>query len=363
MQFPAKLKKKVDRRKKNGQLRQLINLDELVDFYSNDYFGVSKLPHLPSDLKGGATGSRLISGNYEYLEALEDYFSAFFGYEAGLVFGSGFDANLGIYSSILERGDTILTDSLIHASIKDGIRLSFAKSFSFKHNDLKSLESKLKIATGTVYVVVESVYSMDGDISPLAEISALVKRYNAYLIVDEAHSGGVIGHKGKGLTHELSLDKDVFIKLITFGKAYGSSGAVVLCSTELREYLINFCRSFIYTTAVSEVAADRMRQGFEAVVEMDSERKKVRDNINYFKKVARTKKIQLIESHTGIQCIVIPELPKLIEKVKELVDAGFAVRPIVSPVVPEGFERIRICLHSFNTKEQIDGLLSHFESA
>lgn len=360
MQIPAKLKQKVDKRKKEGKLRQLINLDGLIDFYSNDYFGVSEIPHQPTDLKAGATGSRLISGNYEYLEALEEYFAAFFGYEAGLVFGSGFDANLGIYSSILERGDTILTDGLIHASIKDGIRLSFAKSFSFKHNDLESLESKLKIASGTIYVVVESVYSMDGDVAPLAEISALTQKYGAYLIVDEAHSGGLIGHKGKGLTHELSLDKNVFIKLITFGKAYGSAGAVVLCSDELREYFINFCRPFIYTTGVSEVAADRMRQGFEAVAEMDIERKQIRDNINYFRSVTKEKELNVIDSSTAIQSIIIPELQELINKVRELVDAGFAVRPIVSPVVPEGLERIRICLHSFNTKAQIDKLLSYF---
>lgn len=362
MQIPAKLKEKVERRKKEGKLVQLINLDGLIDFYSNDYFGVSEIPHTPQNLKAGATGSRLISGNYEYLEALEDYFAAFFGYEAGLVFGSGFDANLGIYSSILERGDTILTDGLIHTSIKDGIRLSFAKSYSFKHNDLESLESKLKLGNsgGSTYVVVESVYSMDGDIAPLAEMSELCKKYGAYLIVDEAHSGGLIGHKGKGLTHELSLDKDVFIKLITFGKAYGSAGAVVLCSKELREYFINFCRPFIYTTGVSEVAADRMRQGFEAVAEMDKERKLIRENINYFRTIAQKKNLFIVDSSTAIQSIIIPDLQELIGKVTELVEAGFAVRPIVAPTVPEGLERIRICIHSFNTKEQIDALLSYF---
>ena len=362
MQIPAKLREKINRRKKEGKLIQLINLDGLIDFYSNDYFGVSEIPHQPSNLKAGATGSRLISGNYEYLEALEDYFAAFFGYEAGLVFGSGFDANLGIYSSILERGDIILTDGLIHASIKDGIRLSFAKSYSFKHNDLKSLESKLKLGnnSGATYVVVESVYSMDGDIAPLAEMSELCKKYGAYLIVDEAHSGGVIGDKGRGLTHELSIDKDVFIKLITFGKAYGSAGAVILCSAELREYFINFCRPFIYTTGVSAVAADRMRQGFEAVAEMEVERKQIRDNIRYFRTVAQQKNLHMVDSSTAIQSIIIPNLNDLIAKVTALVEDGLAVRPIVAPTVPEGMERIRVCIHSFNTREQIDKLLSHF---
>ena len=347
---PCKIKSEGrEAEEREGKFRELINLDNLIDFYSNDYFGVSLIPHHPKDLKAGATGSRLISGNFEYLEALEDYFSAFFGYEAGLVFGSGFDANLGIYSSILERGDTILSDSLIHASIKDGIRLSYAKSYSFKHNDLKNLEAKLKLKndSGTTYVVVESVYSMDGDIAPLAEISEICKKYNAYLIVDEAHSGGVIGHKGKGLTHELSIDKDVFIKLVTFGKAYGSAGAVVLCSKELREYFINFCRSFIYTTGVSEVAADRMRQAFEIVSEMDIERKQIRDNINYFRSAAKKKNLNMVDSFTTIQSIIIPDLEELLGKVNELVKAGFAVRPIVAPTVPEGLERIRVCIHSF----------------
>ncbi|MDX1349444.1 MAG: pyridoxal phosphate-dependent aminotransferase family protein [Putridiphycobacter sp.] len=362
MQFPAKLKEKIEKRKKQGKLITLINHDELIDFYSNDYFGVSEIPHVAHDLKAGATGSRLISGNYEYLEALEDYFSAFFGYEAGLVFASGFDANVGIYSSILHKGDLVITDSLIHISIKDGIRLSYAKSYSFKHNDLESLERKLQLGNpdGDIFVVVESVYSMDGVIAPLAEISEICKKYGAYLIVDEAHSGGIIGHKGKGLTHELNIDKDVFLKLVTFGKAYGSTGAVVLCSKELRQYLINFCTPFIYTTGMSELHADRMRQAFEIVSEMNEERKLLRDNINYFKSVARTKNINLIDSPTGIQPIIIPDLKDLIAKVNELVEAGYAVRPIVAPTVPLGLERIRICIHSFNTKEEIDGLLSHF---
>ena len=180
------------------------------------------------------------------------------------------------------------------------------------------------------------------------------------LIVDEAHSGGVIGHKGKGLTHELSIDNDVFIKLITFGKAYGSAGAVVLCSSQLREYFINFCRPFIYTTGVSEVAADRMRQGLESVAEMEVERQQIRDNINYFRSVAQQKNLHMVDSCTAIQSIIITNLTDLVGKVNELVENGFAVRPIVAPTVPEGLERIRICIHSFNTREQIDRLLAHF---
>jgi len=362
MQTPAKLKEQLDGRKKEGKFIELINLDGLIDFYSNDFFGISNVPHVVEGLKAGATGSRLISGNYEYLESLENYFAAFFGYEAGLIFASGFDSNIGIYSCIPQKGDIILTDELIHVSVKDGIRLSHAKGFSFRHNDLAHLESKLKMGnpTGEIYVVAESVYSMDGDTGHLSEISELCKKYGAYFIVDEAHSGGFLGHKGKGLTHELGIDKDVYMKLVTFGKSYGSTGAVVLCSKDIRDYLINYCKPFIYTTGMSEMAADRMRQGFEIVSEMEDERKQIRENIKYFRQVVATKDMDVIDSYTAIQSIIIPNLKDLVAKSTELVKAGYAVRPIVAPTVPKGLERIRICLHCYNTKEEIDGLLSHF---
>ncbi|MFD1552035.1 8-amino-7-oxononanoate synthase [Putridiphycobacter roseus] len=359
MKFPLNLQAKIDKRLKDGSYRTMIDLDHLIDFYSNDYFGAAKVKY-HSDLAHGSTGSRLISGNSNYVEDLEKDLAAFFNYESGLLFNSGLDANYGIFSSILERGDTVIFDSLIHASIRDGVRMSFAKSYNFKHNDLQSLASKLKLAKGNIYVVVESIYSMDGDISPLAEIVKLAKEYGAYIIVDEAHSGGVIGNEGRGLSHEFDLDEDIFIKLITFSKAYGAFGAVVLCSHQMREYLINFSKPFIYTTAISDFTAGRIRQVFELVKGMNKERKTLRENINYFRSLAQGKSLQITNSSTSIQAIIIPDIKLLVDKINELIEAGFAVRGIAPPTVPIGQERIRICIHAHNTKAEIKSLLDHF---
>ena len=359
MKFPVNLQAKLDKRRQDGSYRTMIDLDPLVDFYSNDYFGVAKIKY-QSDLSHGSTGSRLISGNSNYVEDLEKDLATFFNYESGLLFNSGLDANYGIFSSILERGDTVILDSLIHASIRDGVRMSFAKSYHFNHNSIKSLESKLKLAQGNTYVVVESIYSMDGDISPLAEIVRMAKAYGAYVIVDEAHSGGVIGNEGRGLSHEFDLDDDIFIKLITFSKAYGAFGAVVLCSNKMREFLINFSRPFIYTTAISDFSAGRIRQVFELVKGMDEERKTLRENINYFRSLAQGKNLQITNSSTSIQAIIIPDMNLLIEKITEIIAAGFAVRGIAPPTVPAGKERIRVCIHSHNTKAEIKAFLDHF---
>src|SRR5690606_6123052 len=164
----------------------------------------------------GSTGSRLISGNYAIAEEAEKEISAFHGAESGLLFNSGYDANLGILSCVPRRGDTILYDSLSHASIRDGIRLGPAKSFSFRHNDLHDLERKMKNATGNVFVVTESVFSMDGDQAPLGEMSLLCDKNSAMLIVDEAHATGVVGDRGEGLVQKLGLEKKCFARVHTF---------------------------------------------------------------------------------------------------------------------------------------------------
>lgn len=359
MRIPKPLKDKIDKRKAEGRLRELINLDHLVDFYSNDYFGLASLP-FESNLKMGSTGSRLISGNTPFIESVEKELADFYGYEHGLTYASGLDANLGILACIPERGDTVILDTLCHASIRDGVRLSFAKSFTFRHNDMDHLRQRLERASGTVYVVVESVYSMDGDIAPLEDIVALCNEFNAYLIVDEAHAGGMIGEGGKGLTHKLGLDEHIFIKLITFSKAYGSPGAIILCSAALREFLINYSRTFIYTSALSDFGIGRIQQVVHKVAAMDAERQALDDNVKYFREIAKAKNLNILESDTPIQAIVIPEITDLVKRTEILIDAGFAVRAISVPTVPEGTERIRLCVHSYNTKAEIKALLEHF---
>ncbi len=359
MQFPETLKTKLSKRKQEGRLRNLVNLDHLIDFWSNDYFGFAK-KNFQSEHRLGSTGSRLVSGNSKLIESVESELADFFDYDSGLIYVSGLDANLGILSSIPERGDTILLDSLCHASLRDGSRLSFAKVFNFHHNDLEHLRYRLERAVGNIYVVVESVYSMDGHFAPLKEIVELCKEFNAYLIVDEAHAGGIMGDKGKGHTNELDIDDDIFIKIVTFSKSYGSIGAVVLCSKDLREYLINYSRAFIYTSALPDHGIARIRQAVIEVSKMDKERAKLLSNVNYFKSIAKHKSLNLIESFSPIQSIIIPDITDLLNKTDALVDAGFAVRAISVPTVPAGTERIRLCIHSFNTESEIKELLDHF---
>lgn len=235
--------------------------------------------------------------------------------------------------------------------------MSNAQSFSFLHNDLTHLEQRLKQAQGNVYVAVEALYSMDGDVAPLRALANLCQQYGAFLIVDEAHSGGVYGVNGEGLVSSLGLDESIFLKIITFGKAYGSHGALVLGANEIKTYLINFCRPFIYTTAMSPQTVSRIQSVVNQVKWMTDEREKLKDLIQFFQSTAKGLNLKVINSSSAIQAILISgnEAAKSVEK--KCVDAGFALKAVLAPTVPKGQERIRICLHSFNTKAQILSLL------
>ncbi|WP_300664871.1 8-amino-7-oxononanoate synthase [Fluviicola sp.] len=331
-------------------MRSLLSFDGLIDFWSNDYLGLARIPHQIEIL--GSTGSRLISGNSKAVEAVEKQMAAHFQSEAALIFNSGYDANLGLFSSLPQKGDTIIYDELVHASVRDGIRLSFANAFSFRHNDVQDLEKKLQKAEGSVFVAVESLYSMDGDLAPLKEISRLCKAYGALLIVDEAHSGGVFGENGLGLCQELGISEDVFIRLFTFGKAYGTHGATVCCSEEVRQYLINFARSFIYTTALPESFYQHMMRQVE-LSNNESLREQLQQNITSFSdKINST----ISSTRSPIQIMEFSELETCKAKAAELQQAGFAVKAILPPTVPTGSQRLRICIHAFNTKDEIDRL-------
>lgn len=357
MKIPTSISQKIDQRKKENALRYLSDLSDKVDFFSNDYLGMSQWnSHFPL-LNDGSTGSRLLSGNQTYYETVEAELADFFGHDSALLFNSGYDANLGVFSSIPLRGDTVIYDQLIHASIRDGIRMSNAQSFSFLHNDLTHLEQRLKQAQGNVYVAVEALYSMDGDVAPLRALANLCQQYGAFLIVDEAHSGGVYGVNGEGLVSSLGLDESIFLKIITFGKAYGSHGALVLGANEIKTYLINFCRPFIYTTAMSPQTVSRIQSVVNQVKWMTDEREKLKDLIQFFQSTAKGLNLKVINSSSAIQAILISgnEAAKSVEK--KCVDAGFALKAVLAPTVPKGQERIRICLHSFNTKAQILSLL------
>jgi len=355
------IKDKLDARRLDGSYRILKQENDLVDFCSNDYLGFARSAALKelianelreNDIKSiGSTGSRLISGNSSYIEGLEKDIATFHQAESGLIYNSGYDANVGLFSSLPQKGDTIIMDELAHASIIDGARLSFANRYSFRHNDLTSLEEKLKHAKGNCYVVVESVYSMDGDTPPLKDISKLVEQYNAQLIVDEAHA---VGLYKRGLICELGLEDKVFARVITFGKALGCHGAIVLGGNLLREYLINFSRSFIYTTAASFHQFAAIKMAYKHLANADNTIEQLNSNIRLLKKsLTACLKIQLIQSDSAVQCLIAGNNKKAKALAATLQAAGLDVRPILSPTVPKGSERLRICLHAFNTPGEI----------
>lgn len=351
---------KLSKRKEENSFRELKFNNNLVDFCSNDYLGLASEQeiHMLDNIKQfGSTGSRLISGNFKQAVEVEAYLADFYKAESGLIFNSGYTANVGLFSCISQRSDTIIYDELIHASIRDGIKLSNANSFSFKHNDLSALTDKIKKAKGNVFIAVESIYSMDGDEAPLQKIVEICKEFDAALIVDEAHSCGIFGGKGEGLVVEYGLENDVFARVVTFGKAFGCHGAVVLGNKLLRDYLINYSRSFIYTTALPITAVLTIKSSHQFLLKNLDKIERLKVLISYFKKSTLDFKLSTLNSRSAIQCIVVPGNDKVRELALSIQNKGFDVRPILAPTVPKGQERLRICLHSFNTEQQIDVLI------
>jgi len=345
-----KLIEKLNKRKEEGTMRSLSLLNNLVDFYSNDYLGLAKV-RIETEGIGGSTGSRLISGHSVSAENCEKTLAKWFKTEAALVFNSGYDANLGFFSSIPLRGDTVLYDEKIHASARDGIRLSFASSSSFRHNDAEDLKGKIRKAKGTIYVAIESLYSMDGDFAPLGEIARICKDFNAYLIVDEAHACGVFGEHGRGIVDSLPDLSVVFARFVTFGKAYGYHGGAILGSTELKQFLINFARSFIYTTALPAEAYQQIEKRIQhsSIPELQ---RKLQENILMFR-AGFTKPTFISCINSPIQILRYGDVSKTKKISTILVNEGFAVKPIYSPTVAIGQEGLRICLHSFNSEQEI----------
>jgi 8-amino-7-oxononanoate synthase len=359
------LDKKLDERIANNSLRKLIQREGFIDFCSNDYLGIrtNRLlePLIPASLYHGSGGARTLAGNYKLIEETEGMLAAFHDAEAALIFNSGYNANTGLLSCVPQRGDTVLYDSLSHASIRDGIKLSFADSFSFQHNDCKDLEEKLSKTKGTVFVVTESLFSMDGDFAPLKEMVNLCEKFGVHLIIDEAHANGVIGTKGEGLVQHLGLHKQIFARIHTFGKAIGTHGAVVLGSEKLKSYLINFSRSFIFTTALPESTVQAIKAAYSLLPALHKERVILQSYINTFQQAVLP--FQKLISHSPIQAVIIPGNDEVKKIAEVLVNKRLDVRPILYPTVPKGKERLRINLHSFNTAEELSLLIDTLSTA
>lgn len=357
------LHKKLQERRDAGTWRSLRRASGGVDFYSNDYLGMAGDPgmHVRAEVllmlarlrhRNGSGGSRLLSGNLPFYEETETYLARFFGAESALVYHSGYDALLGTLSCLPGRTDTVLYDEFIHASARDGIRLSPAKNRAFRHNDLQDLETRLQKAEGNVFVVVESLYSMDGDKAPLDEMRRLQQRYGFIWVIDEAHAGGVYGEKGGGLASGLAADGNV-VRIVTFGKAYGTEGACVLAGSVVRDYLVNFSRPFIYTTAPSPHFFANMRASLEAVARADRQRAALLRNIETFGAACGAR---FPCTDSPIQVYKPGDTAVLEKLTKTLSEAGLCVRPIYHPTVPAGQERLRIVLHAYNTEAEIGRL-------
>jgi 8-amino-7-oxononanoate synthase len=395
------LDQKLNDRRSQDAFRRLRQPEDQVDFCSNDYLGIvtnglieaaatpapAAMPAAegeepPGALAHGSGGSRLLAGNYALIEATEKALADFHLAEAGLIFNSGYDANLGLLSCVPQRGDSIFYDSLSHASIRDGIRLSFAHAYAFAHNDCDDLEKKLqtmRIAGASAapagasavapehsavapagrkpnfFVVTESLFSMDGDLAPLEPILALCRQYDAQLILDEAHATGVIGPSGEGLAQARGLEQECFARIHTFGKAVGCHGAIVLGSVRLRDYLINFCRAFIYTTALPPASVQAIADAYRLLPKLDKERARLRELIDHFEQASIG--YERLKSSTPIQVVIVPGNAAVRTAAGRLQMAGLDIRPILYPTVPRGGERLRIVIHSFNTIEQIDRLI------
>ena len=370
--LPTNLQQKIHKRTKEKALRSLVKTAGLIDFSSNDYLGFAHNETLFSKTfqlllteniaQNGATGSRLISGNHKLYAQLEQLLVNFHETEGALVFNSGYDANVGFFGSVPQRHDIIFYDEYIHASIRDGIKMGNAKSYKFKHNDIQNLESRCKTeqnrsaTLAVIYVVTESVFSMDGDTPDLKALSAFCTKKGYCLVVDEAHALGVMWPKGQGVVQQLGLQNEVFARIITFGKAMGCHGACILGSIALKEYLINFARSFVYTTALTPhtVATIISAYGYlqnEGAFEI----KRLQDNLVFFKEKYSALGLEkhFIPSSSAIQSCVVEGNAKVLKISKILLDKGFYVKAIRSPTVPEGKERLRFCLHSTKGKEEI----------
>lgn len=363
------IRKKVQERKQENNFRALKIANNLIDFCSNDYLGFARDKELQNRIAAevkahpefllGSTGSRLLSGNNEYVVALEKFLAYFHHADSALLFNSGFDANYGLLSSLPYKGDTVLYDELVHASIHDGIRKSKATGVSFRHNNVADLESKLKAATGLKYIVVESIYSMDGDAAPLKEIAGLSEKYEAGLIVDEAHATGVFGAKGEGLVQQMGVEAQCIARIHTFGKAIGAHGAVVLGSGNLKDFLINYSRPFIFSTSLPFHSLANIMCAYRYLPQATKQREKLFKLITIFSEQLKSSdKFKLLESNSPIQSVLITGNADVKAFAESLQQQGFDARAILYPTVSRGAERIRICLHSFNTEAEVSKLAS-----
>ncbi|MBI4083445.1 MAG: 8-amino-7-oxononanoate synthase [Candidatus Lambdaproteobacteria bacterium] len=346
--------------------RRLI-LSPGLDFSSNDYLGLSGHPtvrralirELEAGVALGSGGSRLLRGNHGWHERIEARLAAFRGVPAALAFNSGFDANVGVLSTLCPPGGLVLSDEKNHASIIDGVRASRAEYRVFPHNDLDAVDRLLRGHAGTLppTIVTESVFSMEGDRAPLAELLALARRHGAGLIVDEAHATGVFGPTGAGLLDGLETGDVPLVSIHTCGKALGGCGAFVACSQAVKEYLVNHCRTFIFTTALPPLAMVH----WEAALDLIASEPWRRRHVLALAERLRTGLRGVADcgaSTTQIVPVLLGSNARALAAAAGLQERGFDIRPIRYPTVPQGTARLRIALNATHDEATIERLIA-----
>jgi 8-amino-7-oxononanoate synthase len=336
-----------------------------IDFLSNDYLGLNKKGNITSDAmaildqwkitNSGSGGSRLLSGNYPFIEYAEEQLAENFGFENALIFASGYQANLAVISAACNRHVTVFYDELVHASIIDAVRLSTCRdAVKFRHNDMDHLNELLGKTEGQKLVITESLFSMDGDECPLATLNEICFSHDAVVILDEAHSLGVLGPKGIGMSHLLHSDV-LLASMYGFGKAGACEGAVVACSSIYKNWMVNQSRPLIFSTAPSPFFVASILAASELLLQAEDERSNLQKLILAFRNQATTQtNNHWLDSRTPIQGLLIPGNDRVMQAAEHLQKRGISVKGIRKPSVPEGAERIRICLHAYNTEQEIE---------
>ncbi|TES47329.1 8-amino-7-oxononanoate synthase [Halalkalibacterium halodurans] len=344
-----------------------VNGEQKLVFSSNNYLGLANDPRLmaaaESTLKEfgvGSSGSRLTTGNTTWHERLEDRIARFKQTEAALLFSSGYLANVGVLSSLPEKDDVILSDQLNHASIIDGCRLSKARTMIYQHVDMEDLETTLQ-ETQTFqrrFIVTDGVFSMDGNIAPLNEIMELARRYDAFVIVDDAHATGVLGENGRGTSEYLGVLPDVVIG--TLSKAVGTEGGFVAGSKVLIDFLLNFARSFIFQTAIPPSICAASCAALDIIEENNRARQSLQANVERIKSSLDDMGYIIKGDQTPIIPVIIGDANVSMEFAKRLQDKGIYAPAIRPPTVPTGESRIRLTVTSDHTAQNVDYLLATF---
>ena len=343
----------------------------LINFCSNDYLGLAAHPEVNSALKKaadqygtGSGASHLISGHSSAHHQLEEQLAEFTGRPRALLYSTGYMANMGTINALVGRHDLVLQDQLNHASLLDGGHLSRATSQRYKHADLDNLQQRLEQSTAArKLIVTDGVFSMDGDLAPLKELSAMAAKHNGWLMVDDAHGFGVLGEQGGGLVEELNLShQQVPVLVGTLGKSFGTFGAFVAGSEALIESLIQFSRSYIYTTAMPPAIAAATLTSLKILREETWRREKLASLIAQFRRGAEQIGLQLMDSSTPIQPVVVNDDQKVMQISAALREQGFLVGAIRPPTVPVGSGRLRITFSADHSEEQVDQLLAALDS-